>query len=291
MKGKATIFKRLIVGMCVGLFLAGSLSMVAVAADGEKLTEYFKKEVKPTEPLIPPTVKMETTFKPGKGDPVGKVQKLQGDVYVMHQDEAVAYRLTNGSPLFAGDTIVTMADSMVNILLNDKSVVGLASYAKLSLDKVQFSADKQERDSSLKLLWGRARFMVQKLTGQKSNYFVNTPTSVCAVRGSDYALYVGPVEKQTVSMWQRFFNKVGFISEAHAQVVPIGTVVLAGQNTTLVVTGMVGPAQTLTSLTVAVAGTNIAVTLPVAVPLAAATAAFNAVAPGLAALSMPPGFD
>jgi len=269
---------------------AGVFVHSASAADGDKKLEIFKKEIKPTDPLIPAGVKMETKFVPGKGDPVGKVQKLEGDVYVMHKGESVAYRLANDSPLFNGDTIVTMTGSLVNALLNDKSVLALAANAKLSLNDIQFDSAKQERDSTVNLLWGKARFIVNKLAGSKARFGVSTPTSVCAVRGSDFAVAVGP-EPQLTSWWQRLFDKFGFVSEAHAQIVALGSVFLAAQNTTLVVTGMVGPATTVTSLTVAVAGTGVSVTVPVSVSLSALTAAMNAVAPGLAALSMPPGFN
>ena len=278
----------MIFSVVLGLFLIFTLTTAIGADIGEKLLEKFK-EFEPVEPLLPPDVKIQTEFVAGEGAAVGNIQKIQGNAYVIHKNKKVAYLLKNDLPLFTGDTLITAARARINAVMNDQSVMALAPNSKLVIDQSVYDPKKEERSSVMGVLFGQARFIVKKIMGQPS-FSVKTPTAVCGVRGSDFAISVGPATEELSSI-QKFFKKFSLVPEAHA-LVPgaMVTVVVTGQGTTVTFVGSIGALQTVAPLSVCAAVTGSAAIAP-AVVGAAAAATLTAVGPGLVALSMPPHFD
>ena len=264
-------------------------------AQGDKILEKFQEEPVPVEPLIPADVTVHERFKHGEGDVVGTVEVTQGDVYVIHASQKDAYRLSKNQPLYIGDTVVTMAKSTISAIMNDRSAFALAANAKFVIEKADYDVQTNKRESLVRVLWGRARVIVENLGSNKDDYIIKTPTATCGVRGSDIGILVGPENPQKTSWWKRTWDRFGFPKEAHAQTptttILSETVVVAGENTTLLVEGVVGPGQTLSSFTVSVAGATFEVTLPAAASVAAVQAALSTIAPQLAALDMPPHME
>lgn len=157
----------------------------------ENLLKFAATESVPGAPLLPPSVHIAAGFQPGSGAPAGQARGIQGTVLVIHKGGAEAYALQNGSPIFAGDTLITAKDSRVTMELRDKSAVTLTSYSKLVIDRSLYNPDAGRRDTRLQLLLGRLRTVVSKVTGD-SAYQVRTPTAVAGARGTDFALAVGP---------------------------------------------------------------------------------------------------
>ena len=254
------------------------------------IQDQLKNEYKPVSPLLPAGVTVKPGFEKGVGPDIGSAQMVQGEALVVHKGQSVAYKLKKGSPIFAGDMLVTKERSRLNAKMNDKSVIGLAPVSKLVIDKSVYDPKKNERSSFLSLMWGRARFIVSKLTKSKPNYQIKTPTAVCGVRGTDFAMAVTHEGAKFPSTHGKTSSKLNFISTAHAAGPVIVTVVVVGPNGTI----SVGTAQgtvTATELHAAYAAMGAAPGAPVAMPLAQVMATLNAVAPNLAALSMPPEFD
>ena len=83
------------------------------------IQEQLKNEYKPVSPLLPPGVTVKPGFEKGVGPMIGSAQMVQGDVLVVHKGQGVAYKLKKGSPLFAGDTLVTNERSRLNAKMND----------------------------------------------------------------------------------------------------------------------------------------------------------------------------
>ncbi|MFC1859893.1 FecR domain-containing protein [Thermodesulfobacteriota bacterium] len=197
--------------------------------------------------------------------------------------------LKNDYQLYTGDTLITAVRSRVSTVMNDESAIAISPNTKLVIDKSVYDPEKDERSSLLSLLFGRARFIVNKIAG-KPSFTVNTPTSVCGVRGSDFAISVSPAEKQ-ISSIRKFFKKFSLVKEAHAQIPGLLiSVVVTGEATTVSFVGSIGAVQTVAPLSVCAAVTGGAAITPVVVG-AAAAATLSTVGPGLAALSMPPHFD
>jgi hypothetical protein len=169
---------------------------VHASNNGLKLLKFFEYEHIPPQPLLPVYVKITGGFEPGIGISVGAVREIHGTVLVFHKGGGNAYRLKKKLPIFRGDTLITEAGGRVTLLMEDKSALTLTSRSKLLIDKSfgHFDTKTNIRDTKLQLLFGRMRVIVSKIIG-KSDYAITTPTAVAGVRGTDFALSVGPVFK------------------------------------------------------------------------------------------------
>ena len=201
-----------IFGLCI-------ISSYAGDKPGDKLTEIFKKDIKPRVSLIPAGVKIAKDFKPGKGKPIGTVKVIKGVVLTIHRDEKTAYILKKGNKLYTYDTLISEEQSKAQAKLNDGSFITMGPYTKLVFDKSVFDPSKPARNSLLSLLFGKARFIVTKLANFRDSRFnVKTPTAVAGVRGSDFAICVAPGS-------------------------PLTTTIMTGKGTTVTFAGNTGPTQ------------------------------------------------
>ncbi len=136
---------------------------------------------------IPEGVTILEAFKPGNGLPVGKVQLVQGQVIVIHKDTSVGYKAENEMPLFEGDTVTTKEKGRIRFELNDGSILTMASKTEMVINRSLYDSESGTRSSFMKMLVGKARFVVKKLTEFKlSEFKVKTKTAVIGVRGSDF---------------------------------------------------------------------------------------------------------
>ena len=203
----------------IAMFGPCILSSYAGDKPGDKLTEVFKKDVKPTVSLVPTGVKSAKDFKPGKGKPIGSLKAIKGMVLAIHRDEKTAYILKKGNKLYTYDTLISEKQSKAQAKLNDESFITLGPYTKLVFDKSVYDPSKPARNSLLNLLFGKARFIVTKLANFRNSRFnVKTPTAVAGVRGSDFAICVAPGS-------------------------PLTTTLMTGESTTVTFAGNTGPAQ------------------------------------------------
>ncbi len=203
----------------IAMFGSCILSSYAGDKPGDKLTEVFKKDVKPTVSLIPAGVKIAKDFKPGKGEAIGTVRAIKGTVLTIHRDEKTAYILKKGNKLYTSDTLISEEQSKAQAELNDGSFITLGPYTKMVFDKSIYDPSKPTRNSLLNLLFGKARFIVTKLANFRNSRFnVKTPTAVAGVRGSDFAICVAPGS-------------------------PLTTTLMTGESTTVTFAGNTGPTQ------------------------------------------------
>jgi hypothetical protein len=136
---------------------------------------------------IPEGLAIVEIFKPGIGLPVGKVQLVQGEAIVIHKDISVGYKAENDMPLFEGDMVITREKGRIRFELNDGSILTMASKTEMTINQSLYDSESGTRSSFLKMLVGKARFVVKKLTEFKlSEFKVKTKTAVIGVRGSDF---------------------------------------------------------------------------------------------------------
>jgi hypothetical protein len=155
------------------------------------------------------------------------------------------------------------------------------------IDQSVFDPQKETRNSTLSLLFGRARFIVAKLKGS-SSYQIKTPTAVCGLRGSDLAMSVAPEEKKT-SFIPKTLALLSPVTTAHAQApFPLLTVLVTGAETSVGFTGSLGATQVVGPFAVTSAAAGASAIAPITVGATAAGAALGVVGPGLAAMTMPP---
>lgn len=140
--------------------------------------------------ILPAGTKVSDAFYPGYGAPIGQVQRVKGEVVAVHSHAVdQGFRLRPGTSLYKGDTLFTMENGRVRFIMNDGSILSLASETKLELNKSVYEQKKKSRSSFLNMAFGKARFLVVKLINfKRSEFKVKTPTAVCGVRGSDYVI-------------------------------------------------------------------------------------------------------
>ena len=240
---------------------------VSAAKAGDALIRIFHKDVWPPEDLLPDDVRVAAEFAPGDTDRVGRFRKVRGSVLVVHPNTAVAYPVEKRGSVHTGDTIVTGEESSVQIRLNDKSIVALAAFSKIVIDQSVYDPEQESRTSLLSMLFGKARFLVTKLVhGRKEDFKVRTPTAVCGIRGSDFALSVVPDDALTTGRLD-FIKKLAFVGTAYATSgqIPIVTTLLTGKETTVSFTANTGQTQILGAFQVSRAVTGMAATAPLPV--------------------------
>jgi len=249
------------------------------------------KPTKPKVALMPEGVKVQPEFVGGVTRKVGKVQKVQGKVYVIHTGGKSAYRLKAKYPIFEGDTIITSSRSRINAAMKDKSVLAMAPNAKLVVSKLEYEPKTNTRSTVMGLFWGSARFIVKKLSGEP-NYQDQTETAVCGVRGTDFAVSVAAAPDKQSSISKRVLAWLNPVREAHALVTgALITTALTGPGSTDGLTGAIGGTTVVGPASVAGAVSGAAAGGAAVVGATAAAGVLGSVGPGLATLSMPPDME
>ena len=279
--------------LCLIAFLCTMIfsPITSLAADDvQELLDFLKTDAPPPEPLLPSDVAVADSFKPGSGNSVGEAQLIQGTVLVIHKDSKTAFKLKKGLAVFNGDTLITETRSRAHLLLNDKSTLALAAHSKLVIDKSLYDPKADSRDTEMRLLFGRVRSVVSKV-GTSPNYSIKTPTAVAGVRGTDFALAVTMAPEPETSALDHFLALLS-PREAHA-IVPkaLATSVITGANSVVAFSGRTGPPRIIRSHSFSRAFHGRPPSIPRFVGPAAANRALGAVAPRIAYMSMPPGFD
>ncbi len=118
--------------------------------------------------------------------PAAKVTRLRGDVKVKYGSGAFT-PVKKGTVLKPGALIKTTGKkARVEIRLADNSVIRLGSNSKMTLQKSMFGAGKKQ--VSAKLWGGKAYAVVNKLTGDDSQFKIKTRTAVAGVRGTAFRI-------------------------------------------------------------------------------------------------------
>ncbi len=134
---------------------------------------------------------VSSDYQPGQGTPIGKISRVYGKVFVMHQDMGAIYAAGNDFALYAGDTITTKSNGRITFIMKDDSVMTLAPNTTMVLNEAVFDPAVKRRSSLLSLISGKARFYVKKFADfQNSTFRVKTKTSIAAVRGSDFVIEI-----------------------------------------------------------------------------------------------------
>jgi len=133
------------------------------------------------------------------GKAVGKITALKGEVLIFHKDDAKGIKAKLKDVVYQYDTIQTMKDSRVQILMEDDSLINLGENAKIHLKEYLYAPEENRRSATLDLLSGKGRFIVGKLfAGRDSKFEVNTSTSVIGVRDTHFIVWVVSPELTTV---------------------------------------------------------------------------------------------
>ncbi|MFQ5892962.1 MAG: FecR domain-containing protein, partial [Nitrospinota bacterium] len=94
--------------------------------------------------------------------------------------------------LFAGDVVKTGVRAKAKLLLRDDSLIILAGGTELEITQALFEPAAGRRSTTVRLLQGIARAVVQPIDNPRpdSRFSIETPTAVMGVRGSEGACQV-----------------------------------------------------------------------------------------------------
>lgn len=186
---------RFLPTLCVAVLLFLALFALATAQNtGDPLALLLERETPTQARLLPADAVVAPAFRPGPGEPIGIIDFVENDAFIIHQGEpAAAFKAAKTLPIFTGDTLVVEADSRLVVLLKDQSQFTLAAASWLRLDKSIYDPQKGFRDTVASLAVGKARFVVKKMEqAGGENFRVDTPVASCGVRGSDFVVALVP---------------------------------------------------------------------------------------------------
>ncbi|MBI2606510.1 MAG: FecR domain-containing protein [Deltaproteobacteria bacterium] len=127
-------------------------------------------------------------------EPAGKIVILKGKAERTSAGAAKAARLKEGAPIFAGDTIATMADAHVKLVLKDESEIVLPSSSKFTVES--FSKE-EKKPNVLSVFVGSLRAKVTKSASGDTKMLVKTPSATMGVRGTDFQAIYNEKTKMT----------------------------------------------------------------------------------------------
>ncbi|RDI58805.1 VCBS domain-containing protein [Microvirga subterranea] len=113
--------------------------------------------------------------------PIGRVEKVSGTATVLRNGVPVELHL--GDPVAKGDVVQTAADSSLTIKLNDGTVFGLSSSARMVLNEMVYSADSQSNSAFFTLVQGVIGFVAGRVA-KTGDLKVDTPVATMAIRGT-----------------------------------------------------------------------------------------------------------
>ena len=267
-----------------------SASQTVGQSQGDKMAQVFFKEIKPPEDLLPPGVRVVEGFQPGPGAPIGTIEKVTGSGLIVHKGQMVAYRAKRRLELFEGDSLITGERSRMQLRMNDRSVMALAPWSKLSLDKSTYNPVKDRRESFVNMIFGRARFIVQKLkAAYHGDYKIKTANAVCGLIGSDLAVSVVPQGEETL-LRPNWFARLNLVDEAWAlagyETINVTVTYVTAEGTVATVQGVLLVPE---SIMQALADGTLTGVLPISLEVLGEV--LGAVGPGLAILEMPPDME
>ncbi|MFW5855302.1 MAG: FecR domain-containing protein [Thermodesulfobacteriota bacterium] len=134
---------------------------------------------------------VQPEFIPMADEDIGFVKSLEGRVVIIHQETDEAFFGKVGDPVFRKDLIATLAGSVCRIQFSSKDSANLSPNSILTLESYLDSRSEKKKSAVLKMKAGRVFFYVLRLLGYRDTDFrVETPSSVAAVRGTKFGLHV-----------------------------------------------------------------------------------------------------
>lgn len=146
------------------------------------------------------------------------LQDLHGNVEVLRAGTLKWEKAQKGFPLREGDSVRTSRKGRCDLLFKDGTFVRLQGGSETLLQDLKI--DRKERAFSFSFLRGKALWMVARLKRLRTKITVRTPSAVCAVRGTDFAVALSTSGETTVGMFE---GKLSVSAGEEERVVPAGS--------------------------------------------------------------------
>lgn len=120
-----------------------------------------------------------------------RLRVLSGTVMVRTVDKEEWSKVAGEMPLDPNDSVKTGADGQAEILLDDKGVVSLTRNTEVEVSSLE------QEDAVLSLNLGAIVAKVKHFLNDKHRFQVRTPSAVCAIRGTEFAVEHSVLSKES----------------------------------------------------------------------------------------------
>lgn len=123
--------------------------------------------------------------------PVGSVVTVEGNSFRKSIDLGNYTKINQGDIIYQGDEIRTYKNGKVKIIFSDDSIIYVASQSKMLINQVVYDVNAQSRETKITLLNGKLKSWVSSaFSSKKTNYSIETATSVIGVRGTKFVVNI-----------------------------------------------------------------------------------------------------
>ena len=168
--------------------------------------------------------------------------EVKGDVQIFKSGDVVGRKVQEGDVIQLQDKIQTGPDGSARISVQDTAEIKLGKETTWSLER--FASESGKKEFSAYLALGRLRAKVKRLPNG-SVFEMKTPTSVAAVRGTEFELFVYKFQGKIYTYLIVFKHAVQFSNLTGDQ----SYLVEGGYNATSSAEGVVTPPQSSGSAT------------------------------------------
>lgn len=147
-----------------------------------------------------------------------RLKVISGSVMVKASGSEEWSKITGEIPLDPDDSVKTSADGVAELYLDDKGAVAVGRNTELEISNIEQS------DSVFTLVHGSIVAKIKKFMNEKFKFQVRTPSAVCSVRGTEFAVEYSQLGKETA---------VAVFDEGRVAVTPQGLEEGADQEYTL----------------------------------------------------------
>ncbi len=135
---------------------------------------------------------------PALANDIGQVKVAKGAVHVEREGKRVA--ATVGMPVRMADVLVTGADGSAGVTFSDNSLVSVGPNSVFAIDKYRFDTTTHAGEFEGSLRKGRLAAVSGKMVKQAPESMkIRTPSSVMAVRGTEFVVQVDEPAAPTVT--------------------------------------------------------------------------------------------
>ncbi|MDQ7773901.1 MAG: FecR family protein [Elusimicrobiales bacterium] len=158
------------------LFLAALFPLLAAAPCAAQSPDEYRK-------MLDEAMK---SGGPSGGQPVqwdARLKRISGEVLLKSSEAAEWVAVESAEvPLDPDDSIKTGSSGAAEIYVENQGVIALARNTELELSALE------KDESELKLLMGAIVAKIEKFAMKKRKFSVRTPSAVCAIRGTEFAV-------------------------------------------------------------------------------------------------------
>lgn len=138
---------------------------------------------------------------PAAAGETGCIYDLKGSIEILKGGRKAWEPALKGRAVAEGDSIKTGPGAWCEILFKEGTFVKMEENSEAAAESLKTSPEG--REFSFSFLKGKALWMAAKLKGKLlSKFSVRTPTTVCAVRGTDFSIIVSTTGGTTVGLFE-----------------------------------------------------------------------------------------